>query len=612
MMFKRMFAGHLFAATVVLGLASCGGGGGSNQYPISVAFSTAPPSSISIGTTASVAAIVSNDAANGGVNWSVTCSAGACGSFSPTSTANGDPTTYTPPSAVPSPASVTITATSVTDSTKKASASVTITAPSGPVLADGNYVFHLSGSDSNGPYTVAGVFTIAAGVISAGEQDFSDPNGGYTDPLNAKTSSLNTAGGNLQIVLDTGNSAIGVNGVETLRGTVVSATRVLLSEFDLTAAGTGALDLQTGTAAPAAGYAFAVSGNDTNGNPLAIGGILNFNGTALVTAGSVFDFSVFNSGLGSAVVHTKESFQSGSVTVPDAFGRVVITLTPISATGIPAFALAGYITGPNRIELVESAESGDLLNANTGGSALGQGANTGTFSLSSASVLNQSYAHGSGGVDPNGGAVFSGAFALNLNGILTGVLAVNDLSNIGAWTMGGTYAVDPTGRITVSVNSLTSGTAAAPATALTYELYLDGNGNAMVMGADTFQTSQGIAFEQGNTFTLAGNYALSGQGAVATTGGGVPWSAVGPVKVSSGSVTGYTDFTLVTLQPFPNVALTGTVNTANGTLSLAGLNPNSFTTSSGFGYYPLSGNRLWAIEVDNVGVSILLMEGVTP
>src|ERR1700722_14458851 len=612
MMFKRMFAGHLLAATVLLGLGSCGGGSDSNQYPISVSFSTAPPSSISVGTTASVAAIVSNDPAGAGVNWSATCSGSDCGSFNPTGTANASPTTYTPPATVPSPATVTIIATSVTDSTKKASASVTITAASGPVLADGNYIFHLSGSDTNGPYTVAGVFTIAAGVITGGEQDFSDPNAGYSDTLNAKTSSVNLAGNNVQIVLDTGNTAIGVNGVETLRGTVVSTTRVLLSEFDLTAAGTGALDLQTGTAAPSAGYAFAVSGNDTNGNPLSIGGILNFSGTALVTAGSVFDYSFFNSSINSATVQRNEVFQSGTVTAPDAYGRVVITLTPITATNIPTFAFAGYIAGPNRIELVESAETADKLNANTGGSALGQGTNTGTFSLTSASVLNQSYAHGSGGVDPNGAAVFSGAFALNQNGILTGVLAVNDLQNIGAWTMAGTFVMDPTGRITVSVNSLSSGGAAPPATALTYELYLDGNGNAMVMGADTFQTSQGIAFTQGNTFTLAGNYALSGQGAVATTGGGVPWSAVGPVKVSAGNVSGYTDFTLLTIQPMANVTLTGSVNTANGTLSLSGLNPNNFSASSSFAYHPLSGNRLWAIEVDNVGVSILLMEGVTP
>ena len=608
---SKHLLGQLSIALVLLCLSACGGGGG-EVFPISVTFSTAPPSSISIGTTASVAAIVSNDPNDAGVRWSATCSAADCGSFSPTSTANGSPTTYTPPASVPSPASVMIIAASVTDSTKTASASVTITAPAGPVLADGTYVFHLSGEDGNGPYTVAGAFTVAAGLITGGEQDFSDPNAGYTDSLTPKTSSLNTANGNIQIVLDTGNTGIGVNGVETLRGTVVSPTRVLISEFDLTAAGTGSLDLQTGTAAPAGGYAFAVSGNDTNGNPLAIGGVLNFSGTSLVTSGSVFDLSVFNSNTGTAAPQLAETFQSGSVTAPDAYGRVVITVTPTAATGIPVFAFAGYVTGVNRIELVESAESADQLNANTGGSALGQGANTGTFSLLSPSVLNQSYAHGSGGVDPNGAAVMSGGFALFANGILGGTLAVNDLMSIGAWSVGGSYAVYPTGRIPLSVTSLTSGTVAPPANALTFVLYLDGNGNAMIMGADTFETTQGIAFEQSNTFTLAGNYALSGQGAVVTNTGGAPWSAVGPVTVSASSVSGYTDFTGAVAGPQAKVTLSGSANTANGTLSLAGLNPLAFTSASTFGYYPLSGNRLWAIEVDSKGVSLLLMEGVTP
>jgi hypothetical protein len=84
------------------------------------------------------------------------------------------------------------------------------------------------------------------------------------------------------------------------------------------------------------------------------------------------------------------------------------------------------------------------------------------------------------------------------------------------------------------------------------------------------------------------------------------------VTVTSGNVSGYTDFTVVTAAPQANVKLTGTVNTSTGLFTLAGLNPNNFSTNGGFGYYPLTGNRLWAIEVDNAGVSILLMEGVTP
>jgi hypothetical protein len=447
-------------------------------------------------------------------------------------------------------------------------------------------------------------------VISGGEQDLSDPVGRYNNPLVTATSHVSAAGANIQITLDTGNSRIGLNGVETLRATMVSATRFLLSEFDPTAAGTGSLDLQTGAAMPDAGYAFAVSGNDMNGEPLAIGGILNFSSGALDTANSVFDMSLFNGTANHASVLAKQAFQSGSVSAPDAFGRVTITLAPVSTSAVPAFAFAGYLIGTNRIQLVESSDASDVLNANSGGSALGQGANSGQFTATSASVVSQSYAHGSGGIDPKGTAVMSGVFALAANGVLGGVLAVNDLTNIGAWNLGGTYTVDATGRVTVAATSLTSPTnATPPAAALTFELYLDGNGNAMVMGADTFQTTQGIAYEQGGSFTLDGAYALSGQGLLAGQTP-IPWSAVGPVTATSGQLSGSTDYTVITAAPQSAVTLTGTQDAGQGLLHLAGLDATDFTMTDDYAYYPVSGNRLWVIQTDTHGVSLLWMEGV--
>jgi hypothetical protein len=56
----------------------------------------------------------------------------------------------------------------------------------------------------------------------------------------------------------------------------------------------------------------------------------------------------------------------------------------------------------------------------------------------------------------------------------------------------------------------------------------------------------------------------------------------------------------------------GSANTDRGLLQLSGLNATDFSETTGFGYYTLSSNRLWAIEVDSQGVSLLLMEGVTP
>ena len=206
-------------------------------------------------------ATVANDNANAGVTWSVTCGSAQCGSFSPTTTPSGTATTYTAPAAPPSPATVTVTATSVSDTTKSASASVTITAPP-PVLADGNYVYHVAGEDPSSNYFVAGAFTVQNGVIAGGEQDMTDTNIIAQDNLVASGSSLRLVNGNIQIVLNTGDTAIGVNGIETFHGTVVSNARVLISEFDTFATATGAIDQQTSTAAPAGGYAFNLGGLD--------------------------------------------------------------------------------------------------------------------------------------------------------------------------------------------------------------------------------------------------------------------------------------------------------------------------------------------------------------
>jgi hypothetical protein len=563
---------------------------------------------MALGASASVAALVSNDPQSGGVTWKLSCSSADCGSLSASSTPSGTITTYTAPATLPNPATVSVTATAASGGAEVASA-VTITAAAAPALADGTYVYHLAGQDGAGPYTVAGSFSVAAGRIVGGEQDYSDANVGYTNDLLAATSSLGMAGGNIQIVLDTGNSGIGVNGVETLRGTVVSASRVLISEFDVSATGTGSLDLRASTASTEGGYAFAVSGTDVHGNNITLGGVLDFNAGTLMTSTSVFDVGVFNLATDTSSSALRQGFQSGSVSQPDQFGRVVISLTPNVGSGVPAFALAGYLVDATRIQLVESAEANDVLNANTGGAALGQGPNTGSFSANSESVVNRSYAHGSTGIDSNGSATMAGAFMLNANGLLGGVLALADGNNAGAWNLAGTYTVDASGRVEVSVNSLTSPTIGAPAAALTFVLYLDGNGNAMVLGADAFESTQGIAFAQ-DAITLAGNYALSGQGLVTAPDGPVTWSAVGPVQVDAGVFEGMTDYSGTA--PQAAVPLGGTQDADRGLLHLTGLNPLDPATSTGYGYYPLSGNRLWAIEVDGKGLSLILLEGVSP
>ena len=125
---------------------------------------------------------------------------------------------------------------------------MTITAAPPPALADGTYVYHLSGQDNDNNYYVAGAFTIKSGIITGGEQDSSDGDQSAYSQLVPSGSSISLVGNTLEVVLATADTSFGVNGVVTLHGTPVSSTRVLVSEFDSFAAATGSIDLQTSAA----------------------------------------------------------------------------------------------------------------------------------------------------------------------------------------------------------------------------------------------------------------------------------------------------------------------------------------------------------------------------
>jgi hypothetical protein len=97
-----------------------------NGLPISVGFAPAPPTSLGLSTSTQFKAVLNNDATGAGVKWSVLCASSACGSFTPTQTASGVLTTYTTPATIPSGGTVQITATSIVDPTKSATATITI------------------------------------------------------------------------------------------------------------------------------------------------------------------------------------------------------------------------------------------------------------------------------------------------------------------------------------------------------------------------------------------------------------------------------------------------------------------------------------------------------
>jgi len=114
-------------------MAIFSGCGGTSSSP-SITVSVSPASAnVAVNSTQDFVATVQNDGSNGGINWSLTqggapCSP-ACGSVSPMSTASGSSITYTPPTGVPPNVAVTLRATSMADTTRSASAAITIAPP---------------------------------------------------------------------------------------------------------------------------------------------------------------------------------------------------------------------------------------------------------------------------------------------------------------------------------------------------------------------------------------------------------------------------------------------------------------------------------------------------
>lgn len=180
-------------------------------------------------------------------------------------------------------------------------------------------------------------------------------------------------------------------------------------------------------------------------------------------------------------------------------------------------------------------------------------------------------------------------------------MAFADAANHQGNDISGTYTVDPSGRVTLNQIAL-----ATTGVTLTFQLYLDGSGNGLVLGMDLFQVTEGLAYSQVSATPLSGNYALSAQG---TMNAGT-WSAVGPITVTAGAFGGATDYNYNGI-PQPAVALRGSQDTASGTLQLTGLSGGT-TIGSGWGYYPIDASRTLAIELDGQQLGLLLLERQSP
>ncbi|WP_263358139.1 hypothetical protein [Acidicapsa ligni] len=105
--------------------------------PIGVSITTAVPGTLLPNTQLILGAQLSNDPFGGGMAWTATCGASACGTVSPAVVNNTISgyfySTYTAPADVPTGGTVTITVTSLTDTSRSASVMLTIVNPPAPV-----------------------------------------------------------------------------------------------------------------------------------------------------------------------------------------------------------------------------------------------------------------------------------------------------------------------------------------------------------------------------------------------------------------------------------------------------------------------------------------------
>ncbi len=535
-------------AAIIAVLAACSSGSSNTQNPpppppsnVAIAFQPQPGASLAVGFSENLTATVTNDSANEGVDWHLTCqNPPNCGALtvngtSASHTASGSPITYSaPPSISTNSTVVEIVAFATADQTKNVVAPITISTFNSSFPA-GTYVLQAQGIDPNSnPYQFAAALMLdGGGNVKNGEQTV---NYGFVSMTDANLTGSYFLGndGRGTITINTNDNNIGGNGVETFAFVYLSSSQALISQIDFGLAQTGAsatgtMDLQTSTAAPTGGYAFVVNGIDVvKALPIAFGGVFNIDQPNVISGtGSVVDELLTKklnaSGLGI----------SGSLTTPDQVGAFALNLmAPFGAANkqIP-LQFTGYIVDSTNIKLIETDASSSSTTpfGLTGGLAIGQGVATGTFSAASFSGTS---VFGISGIDLSNGntlpstSTSAGLFTAdgggNLsNGFTDTFLQQNCIQltctqggilggQISA-SFDGSYSVDPTGRASLTFSDFNPDPKHGYQPVIFF--YLAGNGNSplVLAGGDTGYPSigTGIAYAQSSTPAFTGDYGFS-------------------------------------------------------------------------------------------------------
>lgn len=463
---RVIFLTEFFLISLLVSLSGCGAVGSSNANSstsgggtppptpvISLTLATAPPTTMNAGAAAPVAATVSNDSANAGVDWSCTPLA-SCGSFNPAHTASGASSTYTAPAAA---ASVVITATSTSNHAATATGNVAVaavaTVGSAETLSAGQFVFLARGETLNtGTYGIAGTVVLDAnGNVTGGEQNYVSVGGANSPEPGGDTitgGKLTTAtNGTASLTVITNNIAVGVSGTETFSIAIANSKHALIEEFDASATSSGTLDFQTltpgGLPEINGPYVWFVRGKRGTLDEV-FGGLLTADGAG--NANIVVD--VNDDGAGE---HGGTNI--ATYTAPDANGRGTIT-TPADTL------LVYYVVNSKTFRLVTFdagwADVGSMYAGATGVSnaTLNQKflfADSSSFSMDATyAAAGQMTFDGNGiisgfaDVDENGhatSAAFTGTYTMGTNGYGTITITPGNTQDVSAL---GLYLADPT------------------------------------------------------------------------------------------------------------------------------------------------------------------------
>ncbi len=539
-----------------LSFSGCGAvGSNSNSnsttgVPTSIAMTASPPTTMNPGATSSVAATVSNDSSNAGVDWSCTPSA-SCGSFNPAHTASGAASTYTASSAT---GSVVITAMATSNHSASVTDNVSIAAAStnGPTLTPGQFVFSVRGETSNiSAYGITGAFALdQSGNVTGGEQNYvsvgganSPEPGGDTITGGKLTTSANSTA---TLTLITNNSAVGVSGTETFHIALANSKHALIEEFDSSATSSGTLDFQTlapgGMGQINGPFVFFVKGKRGTIEET-FGGLLTGNGAG---AGNIV-VDVNDDGAGE-----HGGTNVSTYTAPDSFGKGTYT-TPAGTDFV-------YYVVNSKVLRIVSFDSGwaDVGSAYAGVTNVSNATLHQRFIFADSSVFSS-------------GATFAAAGEMTFDGSghVSGFADVNETGHATAAAFTGTYTMSSNGYGSITINPGNTQDVSALGLYLADPTinFADPNSSSsaggglcgLILDLDTKIVGSGELIVPGTQTALpSGNFAQQLQ----ATNNNLEVDAVGVASITGTTLTGTVDLNDILLSTGLKIALSATTTSA--------------------------------------------------